>query len=138
MTKGSSRPHRTAARHGRVALVVLAIAVVFAGPAAAAGRDKAHAKAGARSAHVERTRVAIRHKTAAPVARLSIEDEYDRADLIDQMLSECRGIKYNAYELAQSSGAALMLPAPIQLVTVRVRHPYCAELLRAYAPKTRV
>ena len=28
-----------------------------------------------------------------------------------------------------------LLPAPIQLMTVRVRHPWCAELVRTYAPK---
>jgi hypothetical protein len=69
---------------------------------------------------------------------LDYSEEFERADLIDRMLTECRGIPYNAYELAQTSGEALWLPAPIQLLVVRVRHPYCAELLRAYAPKRRV
>lgn len=69
---------------------------------------------------------------------LSYNDEFERAELIDQMLTECRGVSYNAYELAQTSGEALWRPAPIQLLVVRVRHPYCAELLRAYAPKMHV
>ena len=46
------------------------------------------------------------------------------------MLAECRGISYNAYELARTSGEELWLPAPIQLMVVRVHHPYCADLLR--------
>jgi len=62
--------------------------------------------------------------------------EYDR--LVEQMLAECRGISYNAYELARTSGEELWLPAPIQLMVVRVHHPYCADLLRSYAPKTGV
>ena len=69
---------------------------------------------------------------------LSLSDEYDRAELIEQMLAECRGISYNAYELARTSGEELWLPAPIQLMVVRVHHPYCADLLRSYAPKTGV
>jgi hypothetical protein len=66
---------------------------------------------------------------------LSYSDEFERAELIEEMLKECRGVAYNAYELVQSTGEALWQPAPIQLVTVRVRHPYCATLLRAYAPR---
>ena len=73
-----------------------------------------------------------------PVRALSYSEEFDRAELVERMLTECRGISYNALELAQSSGEALWYPAPTQLVVVRVRHPYCAELLRAYAPKTSV
>jgi hypothetical protein len=71
-------------------------------------------------------------------APLSYSDEFERAEMIEEMLKECRGVAYNAYELAQSTGEALWLPAPIQLLTVRVKHPYCATLLRAYAPKTAV
>jgi hypothetical protein len=74
----------------------------------------------------------------AQMPPLPYSEEFERAELIERMLTECRGIAYNAYELAQTSGEALWLPAPIQLVVVRVRHPYCAELLRTYAPKTRV
>ena len=66
---------------------------------------------------------------------LSFSDEYERAELVERMLAECRGIAYNAYELSRTSGESLWLPAPIQLFVVRVRHPYCAELLRTYAPK---
>ncbi|MGH8713319.1 MAG: hypothetical protein ACREYB_04845 [Casimicrobiaceae bacterium] len=73
-----------------------------------------------------------------PAPRLSYSDEFDRAELIERMLEQCRGIPYNAYELAQTSGEALWLPAPIQLVVVRVRHPYCRDLLRGYAPRTAV
>jgi hypothetical protein len=73
-----------------------------------------------------------------PHAPLSYSDEYERAELVERMLAECRGIPYNAYELAQTSGEALWLPAPIQLVTVRVHHPYCPELLRTYARKSDV
>jgi hypothetical protein len=69
---------------------------------------------------------------------LSYSEEFDRAELVERMLNECRGISYNALELAQNSGEALWLPAPTQLVVVRVRHPYCAELLRTYAPKTSI
>jgi len=69
---------------------------------------------------------------------LSFSDEYERAELVERMLGECRGIAYNAYELARTSGESLWLPAPIQLFVVRVRHPYCAELLRAHAPKQSV
>jgi hypothetical protein len=74
----------------------------------------------------------------APSPSLSFSDTFDRAELIDEMLKECRGIAYNAYELAQTSGEALWQPAPIQLLVIRVRHPFCAELLRSYAPRTGV
>jgi hypothetical protein len=74
----------------------------------------------------------------APSPALSFSDTFDRAELIDEMLKECRGIAYNAYELAQTSGEALWRPAPIQLLVIRVRHPFCAELLRTYAPRTGV
>jgi hypothetical protein len=118
------------------------MALVSTSPALAAGAHRAHAKHGARAAHARPLAVAAhaRHTAQArtPVEELSLSDEFDRAELIDQMLTECRGVKFNAYELAQSTGEALKLPAPIQLMTVRVRHPYCAELLRTYAPKTRV
>ena len=76
--------------------------------------------------------------TATPARELSYSDEFERAELIDRMLTECRGVSYNAYELAQTSGEALWMPAPIQLMVVRVRHPYCAELLRTYASKEHV
>lgn len=93
-----------------------------------------------------------KHPTAPPIAKvdtkaadelaqtpsLAYSEEFDRAELIERMLTECRGVSYNAYELAQTSGESLWLPAPIQLMVVRVRHPYCAELLRTYAPKLRV
>jgi hypothetical protein len=84
--------------------------------------------------------VAMGHDADDPVglAPLSFSDEFDRAELVDRMLAECRGVPYNAYELAQTSGESLWLPAPIQLMVVRVRHPYCAELLRTYAPKAHV
>lgn len=75
----------------------------------------------------------------APVARagaaLSYSDEFDRAELVEEMLKECRGIPYNAYELTITSGEKLSRPAPIQLLVIRVRHPYCATLLKDYAPK---
>jgi hypothetical protein len=75
---------------------------------------------------------------AALMRPLSYSEEFDRAELVERMLTECRGISYNALELAQNSGEALSLPATTQLVVVRVRHPYCAELLRVYAPKTSI
>jgi hypothetical protein len=75
---------------------------------------------------------------APPHEPLSYSDEFDRAELVEEMLKECRGVSYNAYELVQSTGEALWLPAPIQLMTVRVKHPYCATLLRTYAPKIAV
>jgi hypothetical protein len=75
----------------------------------------------------------------APVAGvrapLSYTDEFDRAELVEEMLKECRGIPYNAYELTITSGEKLSRPAPIQLLVIRVRHPYCATLLKDYAPK---
>ena len=75
----------------------------------------------------------------APVAGvrtpLSYSDEFDRAELVEEMLKECRGIPYNAYELTITSGEKLSRPAPIQLLVIRVRHPYCANLLKDYAPK---
>ena len=75
---------------------------------------------------------------SGPTDGLTFSDEYERAELLEKMLAECRGIAYNAYELAQTSGESLWLPAPIQLMVVRVRHPYCAGLVRAYAPKLAV
>jgi hypothetical protein len=139
MTTGSSRPPWAAARLGRVALAALAIALAWIAPAAAAVAHKAEAKATPHARHVSKRHAKPAKSQATPaVERLSLSDEFDRAELIDQMLTECRGIPFNAYELAQSSGEALMLPAPIQLMTVRVRHPYCAELLRTWAHKSRV
>ena len=139
MTTATGRPYAAAARHGRAALVVLALMLAWSLPAAA-GPDGPHAKTAAHAKHVSKksTKPAKTQAAAPPFERLSLSDEFDRAELIEQMLAECRGIPYNAYELAQTSGEALMLPAPIQLVTVRVRHPFCAELLRIYAPKSRV
>jgi hypothetical protein len=140
MTKDTGRPYVAAARHGRVALVVLAVALAWTQPATAVGPHKAQAKGATHAKHASRKAAKpARSQAAAPlVERLSLSDEFDRAELVEQMLAECRGIPYNAYELAQTSGEALTLPAPIQLMTVRVRHPYCAELLRTYAPKSRV
>lgn len=144
MTRQWGRPTwRPGVRSTGIALTVLAFTLAVAVPADAAAAGRKTAKAPARSAAVHRkpavvhTRAAVDDSIDAP-AELSFSDEFERAELIERMLNECRGIAYNAYELAQSSGEALKLPAPIQLMTVRVRHPYCAELLRTYAPKTRV
>ena len=140
MTTGSSRPQRAGAGHARVAFVILAIALAGTAPAAAAAARDAHDKVATHARHVadKAAKPAKSQATTTAGEPLSLSDEFDSAELIDQMLTECRGIKYNAYELAQSTGEALMLPAPIQLMTVRVRHPYCADLLRTYAPKSRV
>ena len=138
MTTGSSRPQQAAARHARVALVVLAVTLASATPALAAARHAPQPKPAAHAHAVSHKHAKPAKSQAAPGAQLSMSDEFDRAELIEEMLQECRGIPYNAYELAQSTGHALKLPAPIQLMTVRVRHPYCAELLRTYARKTRV
>ena len=126
----------------RACAIVAAAAVsvaLAAAPAEAASEPKSGAKA-VKARVVKRD--ASKAKRPAPPkavsARLSYSDEFERAELIDRMLTECRGVSYNAYELAQSSGEALWMPAPIQLMVVRVRHPYCAELLRAYAPKAQV
>jgi len=110
-------------------------ALLVTGAADAVAKRKPGAKRGPAVTHVARQAVADDAQTGHP---LSYSEEFDRAELIERMLTECRGISYNALELAQSSGEALWLPAPTQLLTVRVRHPYCAELLRTYAPKTGV
>ena len=136
MTRATGRPYAAAARHGRAALVVLAVALAWTLPVAAAAPHKAHAKGIPHARHAAQK--STKPAKSQGAERLSLSDEFDRAGLIEQMLAECRGIPYNAYELAQTSGEALMLPAPIQLMTVRVRHPYCAELMRTYAPKSRV
>lgn len=128
-------------RHGRLWVLVIGAACVALGYAAlAAGHARSAAKH-QRAAAWQKTSIAAAPVPAPDIAQLTplpYSDEFDRAELIDRMLSECRGVSYNAYELAQTSGEALWLPAPIQLMVVRVRHPYCAELLRTYAPKTRV
>jgi hypothetical protein len=150
MTRYSGRAPRPGVRTFRTALFVLALAVLAA-PADAAARKQV-AKAAAKPARVSasddarhraranrsRTHSDLRKASDRVVPELSYSDEFERAELVERMLNECRGIPYNAYELAQSSGEALRLPAPIQLMTVRVRHPYCAELLRTYAHKTAV
>ena len=147
MTSCSGRRfRRPGTRSCRVALIILSVAIAAAGPAAAASPHKRHAKSPAR--HAMAAKVARTHNDGPAQAdaravsetdgELSFSDEFDRAELVERMLSECRGIAFNAYELAQASGEALQLPAPIQLMTVRVLHPYCADLLRTYAPKTRV
>jgi hypothetical protein len=113
------------------AIIVAVACLALAGRAEAAPRHRAAAPAIAKV--VDSPAVDVSQATPLPYS-----DEFERAELIDRMLSECRGVSYNAYELAQTSGESLWLPAPIQLVVVRVRHPYCAELLRTYAPRTRV
>jgi hypothetical protein len=143
---------RPGAHSGWVALLLLTTALAAA-PACAAKAGVRHAKSaeahGKVAKRVSATRAHVRRKSATThvshdlrpdwaEADLSYSDEFERAELIERMLSECRGIAYNAYELAQTSGEALHLPAPIQLMTVRVRHPYCAQLMRTYARKTRV
>jgi hypothetical protein len=112
---------------------VLCVALA-AGHAHAAARHPAKHKA----SHLTKVVKAPRLDEPMALPPLPYSDEFDRAELIERMLNECRGISYNAYELAQTSGEQLRLPAPIQLMVVRVRHPWCAELLRAYAPKARV
>jgi hypothetical protein len=132
MTRMSSR------RNGRLSgwlsgvLAVVLCLLMVTPDAAVAGKRKVVRKPIAR---------VVKHAPAeeAMLPRdLSYSDEFDRAELIERMLNECRGIPYNALELAQTSGESLWLPAPTQLLTVRVLHPYCSELLRAYAPKTQV
>jgi hypothetical protein len=150
--------HRSQERPGlracRAALVVLGMtlaASVMAAPVEGKiGVGAAHAQMSVGAAkHTPRAKrpkpatklrvaAAITRKGGEPSGELSFSDEFDRAELVERMLAECKGIPYNAYELAQTSGEALELPAPIQLMTVRVHHPYCAELLRTYARKTRV
>jgi len=144
MTRRRGRPTgRPGGRSTGLALTVLAFTLAVTAPADAAAASRKAAKAPARPAALHRKPAVVHTKAVADdsidaAAELSFSDEFERAELIERMLNECRGIAYNAYELAQSSGEALKLPAPIQLVTVRVRHPYCAELLRTYAPKTRL
>jgi hypothetical protein len=140
---------------GSALSVALAVGLTI-GASASGAAQAAHARpAAAKSPAAKRVQATGLHKPKAPPAlrtastrrptasiatsdggELSLSDEYERAELVEQMLAECRGISYNAYELARTSGEQLWLPAPIQLMVVRVRHPYCAELLRTYAPKT--
>ena len=132
----------------RASIALLATLVALGGLAShgadAAQRHKAPAqKVAARAGAMPygtQARPAAPSTAAAPSADdgLSYSDEYERAELVDRMLTECRGVPYNAYELARTSGESLWLPAPIQLMVLRVRHPFCAELLRTYAPKTAV
>ena len=106
-------------------------------------------KAGATTASASRMRAAkpstarasdrvARARAAMEDDDLSFSDEFDRAELLEEMLKECRGVAYNAYELALNSGEALWMPATTQLLVVKVDHPYCAKLLRTYAPRTSV
>lgn len=115
------------------AVLIGAACPVTAAPAGEASAVAVHHEDG----HAPHARLSST-SDAMKLAPLSYSDEFERAEMIDEMLKECRGIAYNAYELAQSTGEELWLPAPIQLLTVRVKHPYCATLLRAYAPKTAV
>jgi hypothetical protein len=104
--------------------------------AAAKARPTARKAAKARAKDRRAPRTRVHHASQEP--GLSYSDEFDRAELVDEMLKECRGVPYNAYELALTSGEKLWLPAPIQLMVIRVKHPYCAELLREYSPRTPV
>ena len=132
MTRGPGRPlARTRWVCGTAAVTLCALLVT--GAADAVAKRKPAAKRGSPVTHVARQALPDDAQLPHP---LSYSEEFDRAELIERMLTECRGISYNALELAQNSGEALWLPAPTQLLTVRVRHPYCAELLRTYAPKT--
>lgn len=134
MTRGSGRPRgrRLSAWACGVAAASLC-ALLASGVVEAAAKRKPAAKS-----PMSRLVKQAPAEELALTRPLSYSEEFDRAELVERMLSECRGINYNALELAQTSGEALWLPAPIQLVVVRVRHPYCAELLRTYAPKTSV
>lgn len=154
----TSTTGRTATRPLRGSALVAALVGLLLGVAGTATADAAHVRPpGAKSHPAKRIdgsvarkpkagpalRTAAPRRPTAPIVtsdgdELSLSDEYDRAELIEQMLAECRGISYNAYELARTSGEELWLPAPIQLMVVRVHHPYCADLLRSYAPKTGV
>ena len=154
----TSTTGRATTRSLRGSALVAALVGLLLGVAGSATADAAHIRPPAAKSHPAKRidgRVAARPKaspavrTAAPQrptaplvtsegGELSLSDEYDRAELVEQMLAECRGISYNAYELARTSGEELWLPAPIQLMVVRVHHPYCADLLRTYAPKLSV
>ena len=131
------RPGRPLARTRWVcsAAALTLCALLVGGASDAVAKRKPAAKRASAVTHVARQAPADDAQIARP---LSYSEEFDRAELIERMLTECRGVSYNAYELAQTSGESLWLPAPIQLMVVRVRHPYCAELLRTYAPKLRV
>lgn len=132
MTRRLGRPlARTRWVCGVAAMTLCAVLVGSSSDAVA--KRKPAAKRASAVTHVARQAPADDAQIARP---LSYSEEFDRAELLERMLTECRGISYNALELAQNSGEALWLPAPTQLLTVRVRHPYCAELLRTYAPKT--
>ena len=150
--RGASRSYRAVAL-GATLAVVLMIGATGSETAAAArarpsadksppakrvaaiGTGKPRATPALRTASTRRATASI---TTSDGGELSLSDEYERAELVEQMLAECRGISYNAYELARTSGEQLWLPAPIQLMVVRVHHPYCSELLRSYAPKLSV
>jgi hypothetical protein len=151
----TSTTGRAATRPLRGSALVAALVGLLLGVAGSATADAAHARPPVAKGHkakridgagVDKPKAGLALRTAAPRrptasvvasdgAELSLSDEYDRAELVEQMLAECRGISYNAYELARTSGEELWLPAPIQLMVVRVHHPYCADLLRSYAPK---
>lgn len=130
----------TIARRSPERLRLLLIGTLCMALFIALGVGRAHAATKHKAAASHMTKVAKGADAEEPMGLrpLSYSDEFDRAELIERMLTECRGVSYNAYELAQTSGESLWLPAPTQLMVVRVRHPYCAELLRTYAPKTRV
>src|SRR5512135_1080966 len=104
MTRCFSHP-KGAGRAGRVALVIVALALAVASAPAGAAPQKRQAKPAARVVHAKHTL-----PPPADDGELSLSDEFDRAELIERMLGECRGIAYNAYELAQNSGEALRLP----------------------------
>ena len=152
----TSTTGRAVTRPLRGSALVAALAGLLLGVAGTATADAAHVRPPTAKSLPAAKRIdgsAARKPKASPALRtaaprrptaslvtteggeLSLSDEYDRAELIEQMLAECRGISYNAYELARTSGEELWLPAPIQLMVVRVHHPYCADLLRSYAPK---
>ena len=133
MTRQCGRRHRRLWGWMCAVTAVALCAVVPFEHADAAGKRKPARKPNL--SHVSKQSLPDEAVVAPP---LSYSEEFDRAELIERMLNECRGISYNALELAQTSGEALWLPAPTQLVVVRVRHPYCGELLRTYAPKTSV
>jgi hypothetical protein len=131
MTRTAGRAHERPWIMLAAAIVTMACLALMASHADGATKRKRHAPSPIAKVAI---RPALDVSQATP---LPYSDEFDRAELIERMLTECRGVSYNAYELAQTSGESLWLPAPTQLLVVRVRHPYCAELLRTYAQKTR-
>src|SRR6476659_9367448 len=119
MTRHSGRAGRPGVRSCRTALVVLALATFATAPVDAAGARKHAVKAAAKpvatarasaTAEARRNARASRSRTHSDLRKasdsswpeLSYSDEFERAELVERMLNECRGIPYNAYELAQS------------------------------------